>query len=100
MLCYGIDYIVQDYLPELLETEEGTAAAQAHTALQTSLQAFVSTTHAEWFHGVQPDVVERLKKPLLKQVAYYFQGPLQLRNVTIDLQDVQRSSPMSECCTC
>ncbi|CAL8461618.1 g1149 [Coccomyxa elongata] len=58
---------MQGYLPELLETQEGTAAAQAHAALQTSLQAFVSTTHAEWFHSVQPDVVERLKKPLLKQ---------------------------------
>ncbi|BDA42104.1 Dynein heavy chain 2, axonemal [Coccomyxa sp. Obi] len=58
---------MQEYLPELLEAEEGTAAAQAHTALQTNLQAFVSAVHAEWFHSVQPDVVDRLKKPLLKQ---------------------------------
>ena len=61
---------MQEYLPELLESEKGTAAAQAHTALQTSLQAFVSAVHAEWFHSVQPDVVDSLKKPLLKQVAY------------------------------
>ncbi len=58
----------QAYLPTLLELPEGVLAAQAHAALLTSLQAFTSAAHAEWYQSIEPGLADRLKKPLLKQV--------------------------------
>jgi len=58
----------QEHLPGLLETAEGMAAAGAQTALQSSLQAFVGATHSEWYHSIDADLAECLKKPLLMQV--------------------------------
>ncbi|KAK9909936.1 hypothetical protein WJX75_009720 [Coccomyxa subellipsoidea] len=58
---------MQAYLPALLETREGTVAAQAHAALQSSLQVFTSAAHADWYQSIGPDLTERLKRPLLKQ---------------------------------
>lgn len=65
---------MQEHLPGLLETAEGAAAAEAQTALQSSLQAFVGATHSEWYHSIDPDLAECLKKPLLTQVQSSFQA--------------------------
>ena len=62
---------MQAYLPALLETREGTVAAQAHAALQSSLQVFTSAAHADWYQSIGPDLTERLKRPLLKQVGAF-----------------------------
>lgn len=60
---------VQEFLPALLETEQGHRVAAEQAALHSSLQSFISIVHAEWYNSIEPDLAERLKKPLLSQVA-------------------------------
>jgi hypothetical protein len=50
-----------------MQTKQGAEVMQEHAALESSLQALISSLHAEWYNGADPDLAERLKRPLLCQ---------------------------------